>query len=313
MTYLNKLERKEFSMEDNNYRHEEFDDCFLCKHPALRYVLTGLLIFLGAFCAFYVVSDWHFKRMIDPVAQMRRMDRAMMQQEKRFDKMERRALSNQERIDRKAFKQQRNAQTQSQQTTEGGTSATPATADMSAAQSPAPATDTPGTETSATGASAPAAPYESFIPQDNAESRRFYPLEKLIMELLVRYGERVMCNVTDDEGHEVPLTVVEYICNDLQIDDLQFHNPLHRRMLAEAAAHIHDEGFHAEHYFSTHPDPDISRYAVSLVNERYTLSKYHTKNQKIASPKCSASWPNGWATVCSMSKIPTRYPSHRRA
>ncbi len=93
-------------MEDNNYRHEEFDDCFLCKHPALRYVLTGLLIFLGAFCAFYVVSDWHFKRMIDPVAQMRRMDRAMMQQEKRFDKMERRALSNQERIDRKAFKQQ---------------------------------------------------------------------------------------------------------------------------------------------------------------------------------------------------------------
>lgn len=182
----------------------------------------------------------------------------------------------------KAFKQQRNAQTQSQQTTEGGTSATPATADMSAAQSHAPATDTPGTETSATGTSAPAAPYESFIPQDNAESRRFYPLEKLIMELLVRYGERVMCNVTDDEGHEVPLTVVEYICNDLQIDDLQFHNPLHRRMLTEAAAHIHDEGFHAEHYFSTHPDPDISRYAVSLVNERYTLSKYHTKNQKIA-------------------------------
>lgn len=175
----------------------------------------------------------------------------------------------------KAFKQQRNAQTQgreeqpveAQTGTDAPVPAAPATT----------AAETPGMEVPA-----PAAPHESFIPRDNPEERRFYPLEKLIMELLVRYGERVMCNVTDDDGHEVPVTVVEYVHNDLQTDDLQFHNPLHRRILAEAVARVHDEGFHTEHYFSTHPDPDISRYAVSLVNERYTLSKYHTKNQKIA-------------------------------
>lgn len=93
-------------MEDNNYRHEEFDDCFLCKHPALKHFLTGLLIFLGAFAAFYVVSDWHFKRMLDPVSQMRRMDRAFMQRERNFDKMERRALKQQQWMDKKAFKMQ---------------------------------------------------------------------------------------------------------------------------------------------------------------------------------------------------------------
>ncbi len=93
-------------MEDNNYRHEEFDDCFLCKHPALRHVLTGLLVFLGAFLAFYVVSDWHFKRMMDPSFYMRRMDKAVMQREKNFDKMERRALKQQEWMDRKATKMQ---------------------------------------------------------------------------------------------------------------------------------------------------------------------------------------------------------------
>ena len=123
--------------------------------------------------------------------------------------------------------------------------------------------------------------YESYIPQDNPESRKFYPLEKLIMELLVRYGERVMCVTTDEEGNEAPLTVTEFIAGNLQIDDLQFHNPLHRQMLAEAVSHIHDEGFRVEHYFGTHPNPDISRYAVNLANERYTLSKYHTKSQKI--------------------------------
>lgn len=178
----------------------------------------------------------------------------------------------------KSFKQQRSAQGQASATGERQPAAAPA--GMDAAVS-APSVTV--AEASATDSPVPAAPpYESFIPQDNPENRRFYPLEKLIMELLVRYGEHVMCNVTDDEEREVPLTVAEYIYNDLQTDDLQFHNSLHRRMLAEAMAHIHDEGFHAEHYFSTHPDPDISRYAVSLVNERYTLSKYHTKNQKIA-------------------------------
>ena len=95
-------------MEENNYKDEEFDDCFLCKHPALRYILTGLLIFLGAFAAFYVVSDWHFKRMLDPAFQMRRMDRAVMQRERNFDKMERKALKQQEWLDKKAFKMQRN-------------------------------------------------------------------------------------------------------------------------------------------------------------------------------------------------------------
>lgn len=33
-------------------------------HPIMKTLLTGLLIFLGAFCAFYVVADWHFKRFL---------------------------------------------------------------------------------------------------------------------------------------------------------------------------------------------------------------------------------------------------------
>ncbi len=91
-------------MDDNNYRHEEFDDCFLCKHPALRHVLIGLLVFLGAFMASYVISDWHFKRMYDPVYQMGRMDKAIMQRERNLDKMESRAFKQQAKMERKALK-----------------------------------------------------------------------------------------------------------------------------------------------------------------------------------------------------------------
>lgn len=73
-------------MENNNYNHEEFDNCFLCKHPALKTVLTGLLIFFGAFCAFYIVSDWHFKRMMNPYLQMKNFDKMIQEQERNFEK-----------------------------------------------------------------------------------------------------------------------------------------------------------------------------------------------------------------------------------
>lgn len=69
--------------------------------------------------------------------------------------------------------------------------------------------------------------------------------------------------------------------NDLQTDGLAFHNPLHRQILAEAAAHMNDEGFVAERYFLNHPNPDISKLSVNLINVRYQLSKYHSKLQKI--------------------------------
>lgn len=102
-------------MEDNNYRHEEFDDCFLCKHPALRHILTGLLIFLGAFMASYVISDWHFKRMYDPVYQMGRMDKAIMQRERNFDKMENKAFKQQAKMERKALKHEQKLAKQASQ------------------------------------------------------------------------------------------------------------------------------------------------------------------------------------------------------
>lgn len=123
--------------------------------------------------------------------------------------------------------------------------------------------------------------YASFIPQEGKEGREFYIFERLILQAVVRYGEKVMCNLTDEEGNEIPVTVIEYVVNDLKEDDLAFHNPQHRQMLAEAAMHMHDPEFVAERYFLTHPDPAISKLSVELINERYQLSKYHSKSQKI--------------------------------
>ena len=101
------------------------------------------------------------------------------------------------------------------------------------------------------------------------------------MRMIVRYGEKIMCYMEDENGEQQPLTVTEYIAEGLKEDELQFHVALHRRMLKEAEMHIHDENFTAEHYFIAHPVPEISKAAVDLASDRYQLSKYHSKGQKI--------------------------------
>lgn len=125
--------------------------------------------------------------------------------------------------------------------------------------------------------------YSSFIPQDGKEGREFYKYERLILQMVIRYGEKVMCITHNDKEEEVPITVTEYIVNDLREDDLAFHNPLHRQILSEASAHLSQNGFTAERYFLSHPDPAISKLCAELISNRYQLSKYHSKTQKLVS------------------------------
>lgn len=152
-----------------------------------------------------------------------------------------------------------------------------------AASSIRPAETSPGTDAqpSETG-TATANPFLAYAEQENAELNT---KEQLILQILIRYGEQVMYNLEEEDGQTVAVTVVEHILQDLQEDQLTFHNALHRTLLEEAERHIHDEGFVAERYFLTHPSPEISRLAADLVSERYQLSKYHTKSQTIVDDK----------------------------
>ena len=124
-------------------------------------------------------------------------------------------------------------------------------------------------------------PYRSYIPQEGKEGQEFYRYERLVIQAIIRYGEKIMCNMEDEEGKEIPVSVIEYVVNDLKEDDLAFHNPMHRRILTEAMTHVHDSGFIAERYFIAHSDPELSSIATELASDRYQLSKFHSKTQKI--------------------------------
>lgn len=123
----------------------------------------------------------------------------------------------------------------------------------------------------------------NYIPAFGAENMLFYRKELLLVQVLVRYGERILCYTENEAHEEVPVSVTEFIHYALQEDGLFFHNPLHKRILQEAAEHIHEEGFTTERYFLNHPDSAVSMLAFELTSDKYPLSKYHYKTQKIAS------------------------------
>lgn len=123
--------------------------------------------------------------------------------------------------------------------------------------------------------------YSSYIPAQGNENKVFYKQEESLVKMIIRYGEKIVCCVEDEEGNEQPFTVTEYIAYNLKVDDIQFHNPIHRKILKEAEENIHNENFVAERYFLSNPDPQISKVAADMSSDRYQLSNYHSKGQKI--------------------------------
>lgn len=136
---------------------------------------------------------------------------------------------------------------------------------------------------SATGGT-PAAPSGISEQQTEASLQKLRPTEEkfqrqeqLLIQMVVRYGERVMCNVEDENGDEKPLTVVEFIQYSLAEDHLELRHPLHRQILAEALQYYREEGFRCDRYFENHPELPIAELTTELAHDPETLSKIHEK------------------------------------
>ncbi len=114
---------------------------------------------------------------------------------------------------------------------------------------------------------------ENYLPQNGWEKLSFYPKEVLLANALIRYGEKIVCHLEGEDGEVIPVTVAEYISQDLRQDSLQFQNPLHRKLLAEIEEHLHDPNFNTERFFLAHQDPTISRMTANMISDRYKLSK----------------------------------------
>ncbi|MEG1579861.1 MAG: DNA primase [Bacteroidaceae bacterium] len=114
----------------------------------------------------------------------------------------------------------------------------------------------------------------------NVSKEKEYEEELQLINMMIKYGEVVIGNMLDENEQPYTVTTIEYIVNDLRTDDIEFKNPLYKKIVKEAIEHIHDTHFIAREYFLQHQDQQISLLAAQILSDRYQLSKYHTKGKE---------------------------------
>ena len=154
-------------------------------------------------------------------------------------------------------------------------------ADPSLAADPSPVVEPSAQGLSDINAAPSALSTASVPPASSAREHAAPATELLLAQLIVRYGEKIICEAEDGEGNAVPLSVTEFIFYSLTQDGLAFAQPLAQVVLDKAMKHVHDEGFVAEKYFLSHRNQQLSQAAFQLCMDKEELSKYHSRDQQL--------------------------------
>ena len=99
-------------------------------------------------------------------------------------------------------------------------------------------------------------------------------VEKFILQLIIKYGNRVIfTNVDDGNGNVISLTIAEFIHYNLGCDNLSFSSELLNQILQEAVEKGTDRTFQTEPYFVHHNDIQVSNLAIEMAEEKFKLSE----------------------------------------
>lgn len=98
--------------------------------------------------------------------------------------------------------------------------------------------------------------------------------EKEIIRLLLKFGSEEFDRVIrkEDEQEEV-ITVLDYIVKEIVSDDLEFDDPVCRRIFVDFRFHSEQGLFPGDKHFVKHEDPEISRQSAELLADQHELSR----------------------------------------
>jgi DNA primase len=118
----------------------------------------------------------------------------------------------------------------------------------------------------------------NFVAKATSDSK-YEEQERNILQVLIKHGDSVFYYADEEKTH--PVTVGEYVLEELEQDKLVFENRIHALMLEEYKNNHKQESFIAERFFLYHPRSEISMLTADLISEKYTLSKIHSKIKKL--------------------------------
>ncbi|MBR1387155.1 MAG: DNA primase [Alloprevotella sp.] len=96
------------------------------------------------------------------------------------------------------------------------------------------------------------------------ETNKIELAEHLLITDVIRHGAETLAS---DGENGAELKVVDYVQQELGVDDLVLQTPLYRLVLQEAASAVAQGKNNLLSYFAAHPDPEFSKLALELGDE----------------------------------------------
>ena len=117
-------------------------------------------------------------------------------------------------------------------------------------------------------------PVEAPVQSSSNRVQTISEVEKFILQLIIKYGNRlIFTNVDDGNGNVISLTIAEFIHYNLGCDNLSFSSELLNQILQEAVEKGTDRTFQTEPYFVHHNDIQVSNLAIEMAEEKFKLSE----------------------------------------
>ncbi|MDR2764032.1 MAG: DNA primase [Tannerella sp.] len=112
-------------------------------------------------------------------------------------------------------------------------------------------------------------PEEAVVPVvRKTEMSPYRAYEETLLRYVIYSGEQILFDYMEGEEHRL-VRVAEYIRSELQHDEITFSVPVHQQIMEEAVIRCQEPDFTASRHFLSHPDPEISRTTILLMDPVY--------------------------------------------
>ena len=117
------------------------------------------------------------------------------------------------------------------------------------------------------------------IEKDDLRSKLSFQEENLA-RLFLEFGHEYFTYKSEDSD-PVELNVAAVIIDQIEIDGLEFENPIYKKIYQEFVEAVENESFKKISYFVNHPDEQIAKFSIEVFSSPYELSTNWLERKQI--------------------------------
>jgi len=112
----------------------------------------------------------------------------------------------------------------------------------------------------------------SVMPQKSLAVNESYHAEREVIRLLLLYPDKKLF-LKSENGQESEISVTDYITNEIEQDELQFHHPVYHQIFKTILDNHLKGNILTDQYFINDPDELLTKTVIDMITSAYDLSK----------------------------------------